>query len=939
MLREFPPGIAWQQVETEHFRIVYEAGYEAVAENVAAIAEPIHTQVTDFLRHAPASKTTVVLTDHVDFVNGYASPMPRNRIVLLLREPGAGDALFGLRSPDWLALVFTHEYIHIVHLDMVNGPLALARNVFGRIIFPNVDLGMWMIEGLAVYGETKFQNGRGRHPAYDMFIRADVLDDRFKTLEQMAVIGQRAWPLGMVHYVYGYFFLQYLADTYGEDSIVELSLYNSRKLPLQQNIFKKVYDGKDVGELWEEWRDAMQARYGRQIDTLSAAPLTATTPLSDSGYATNSPVFSPDGEYVYYEDVGGHDASALIRYRLSDGTAERLVRAGFSGNLDLSPDGRTVYFSRVDAYRAYFRYGDLYAFDVDTRKQRRLTRGRRVTDVAAAPDGKTLAFTTTQAGRASLWQMDIDSGAITPLWQPDDHTQMFHPDYAPDGAKLTLAVWREGGFQDIYIMNRDGSGRRALMTDIHTDSSPSWGPDGATVFFSSDRTGVPNLFAYDVETGSAYQITNVLTGAFDPAVSPDGTQLACEIYSSTGLDIHSARIDRAAWRTVTLEHEPLPDAALYQAAELDPPLAPRPYSAFSSALPTFWMPEWGTDEAGYQLGAATANSDILAEHDYTVMALYGLESERFSLFGRYTNRQFFPEITLFGSDAANGFGKMFTGEDGDDETYWQREQTAGLTIGIPLYVTKRAMLGMSTGYRYTEMTALTPAADLTPTPDQGTLSGASVGLEFRNLDASLYAIAPESGVTASLTYRRDDAALGSEYDLNTVVADARAYVEMPAPLRHHVLALRLSGGVSEGDTLRQGLFQLGGFQVDSERANLERRRYALRGYEHAQYSGNRVALGSAEYRLPLWYPQRGIADGLLFFDSLVAVGVYDVGAAWDGELESADVKHGVGGEMRLNFSVMQGVMPLTLRLGYARGLDDDDGQSQFIYGINMDLWL
>jgi len=935
--REFPLGVDWRQIETEHFLIVYDDAYRDSAEKVAEMADPIHKQVTEFLQYVPTSKTTIVLTDHVDFINGYATPIPNNRVVLLLREPGAGDSLFGLWSPDWLAMVLTHEYTHIVQLDMVDGLNALGRKIFGRIVLPNAGLSAWMIEGLAVYAETKFHNGRGRHPSYDMFMRTDVLENQFKALDQMAAIGIRTWPRGSVYYLYGYFFMQYLADTYGEERMVELSLYNSEKLPGMKNIYKKVYDNKKLSALWEEWRDAMQERYHAQIEAIKTTPLTEMTPLSASGYYTNSPVFSPDGEYVYYDDAGAHDTPALVQYRVSDGTLTRLTDGRISGNFSVSADGRTIYLCRIDAYRIYSDYSDVYALNVDSRKVRQLTHGLRAFDPAVSPDGNTLVFTTTRAGSMSLMQMNLTTDEITPLWETTNHTQIAHPAFSSDGSKLAVMAWVEGGFQDIYVMDSDGGNRRALTYDQATDSSPVWGMDDTYIFFSSDRTGVPNIFAYDTTEDMLYQVTNVLTGAFNPAVSPDGSMLVCELYSSSGMNIHRADLDPETWRATALAPEVLPEFPPYQVADIQKPLEARPYRAFPSMLPTFWVPDWGEDEDGYQLGFSTYGYDVLGRHEYTLATLYGLESQRFSLFGSYTNRQFFPDITLFGSDTAHAFGNIFDDADGEDKTYWQREQTAGLNIGVPLYVSQNTVVTMSAGYRFKRMQSLIND-ELTPAPDEGDLSGVSVGLSFQNLDRSIYGIAPESGITASITYQHDDTELGSDFTLDTVVADTRGYLEMPW-LRHHVLALRLTGGISEGDTLSQGLFQIGGFDLDTELSSLERQRYFLRGYKSGQFSGNRLALGSTEYRMPLWYPQRGILDGWLFFDSVVATAFYDVGYAWDGDVEFDDFKHGVGGELRLNIGLFEGALPVMLRAGYAKGLDEDDGKSQFIYGVNFDFWL
>ena len=51
-----------------------------------------------------------------------------------------------------------------------------------------------------------------------------------------------------------------------------------------------------------------------------------------------------------------------------------------------------------------------------------------------------------------------------------------------------------------WTTNQYGIGHRAR-----------WSPDGRTLFFSSDRTGIYNIFAIDLETEILYQVTNVLT--------------------------------------------------------------------------------------------------------------------------------------------------------------------------------------------------------------------------------------------------------------------------------------------------------------------------------------------------------------------------------------------------------------------------------------------
>ena len=179
--------------------------------------------------------------------------------------------------------------------------------------------------------------------------------------------------------------------------------------------------------------------------------------------------------------------------------------------------------------------------------------------------------------------------------------------------------------------------------------------------------------------------------------------------------------------------------------------------------------------------------------------------------------------------------------------------------------------------------------------------------------------------------------IGSDFQLDTVVGGTAIYLKVPK-LRHHVLTLKAAGGFSDGDTLSQGIFQLGGYYLNIGSIELSDRQFYLRGYEEKAFSGNRLAVGTVEYRFPLRYPQRGFAKGWLFIDSIAGAMFYDIGNAWDGNANLSDFKGSVGAELRINFGLQYNEMPLTLRLGYAEGLAEE-GESQFFYALDLDLGL
>src|SRR5205823_7334411 len=105
--------------------------------------------------------THVVLADQSELANGWATPLPYNTIFITAAAPPGSESVG--RNDDWLRLVFTHEFTHIVHLDRSEGWARVFRGIFGRIslAFPNLFLPIWQIEGLATYEES-ILTGEGR---------------------------------------------------------------------------------------------------------------------------------------------------------------------------------------------------------------------------------------------------------------------------------------------------------------------------------------------------------------------------------------------------------------------------------------------------------------------------------------------------------------------------------------------------------------------------------------------------------------------------------------------------------------------------------------------------------------------------------------------------------------------------------------------------------
>ncbi len=211
-------------------------------------------------------------------------------------------------------------------------------------------------------------------------------------------------------------------------------------------------------------------------------------------------------------------------------------------------------------------------------------------------------------------------------------------------------------------------------------------------------------------------------------------------------------------------------------------------------------------------------------------------------------------------------------------------------------------------------------------------------------DSELYpaAISKENGrnihLIGSITNRIFGTSEGNEQVIFS--GDWREYVRL---WHHHVLALRAAGGTTWGDRLAQGSFGLGGAVGEGAFGGGGSYNYfPLRGLPVSAFSGNSAMLLSAEYRLPLYSPLRGLGTTPFFLKDISTAFFADFGNAWTGSVSFKDFFDpfllGVGTEVRGNFIIGHG-LPVHGRIGYGiivKGRDRLFGRTDPLLGTSLD---
>jgi Tol biopolymer transport system component len=134
--------------------------------------------------------------------------------------------------------------------------------------------------------------------------------------------------------------------------------------------------------------------------------------------------------------------------------------------------------------------------------------------VASAAGGWILA--SRAAGPESEWAGAVSRPLTSdPGWESD-------PALSPDGSLVAFTSVRSGN-PDIWVADVRGGDALRLTDHPGADGSPAWYPDGQALAFVSDRGGEAAIWKVARLGGTAFQ---VVTDARDPAVSPDGLEIA-----------------------------------------------------------------------------------------------------------------------------------------------------------------------------------------------------------------------------------------------------------------------------------------------------------------------------------------------------------------------------------------------------------------------------
>jgi TolB protein len=143
---------------------------------------------------------------------------------------------------------------------------------------------------------------------------------------------------------------------------------------------------------------------------------------------------------------------------------------------------------------------------------------------AWSPDSRQLAYVSFEGNQSSIFVQTLRTGNRFKVSSKPGINGA--PSFSPDGRKLVVTLGGVDGNLDIYVLDVNSRRTTRLTTHRAIDTEGTWSPDGDYIYFTSDRSGGPQIYRVGANGGTPERVT--FEGSYNarPRLSPDGKRLA-----------------------------------------------------------------------------------------------------------------------------------------------------------------------------------------------------------------------------------------------------------------------------------------------------------------------------------------------------------------------------------------------------------------------------
>jgi dipeptidyl aminopeptidase/acylaminoacyl peptidase len=516
----------FKMFETDQFDVYFYPSEQRAVEDAARMAERWYDRHSrTFLREFQEKKPLIFYANSPDFKQTNAV---RGQL-----GQGTGGVTESIKERVIMPLtgsyqetdhVLGHELVHSFQYD-----IALRGDAEG---FSLRNMPLWFIEGMAEYLSVGRQDS---HTA--MWMRDAALREDLPTIRQLTRNQQSYFP-----YRYGQAYMSYIGGKYGDAAVTDLYKLSGRVGVDSAFVYTL---GITADSLSREWKEATKETFLPGTDDRTPVDSVGKAVIGEPGadFQLNiSPAVSPDGRYVafisrrnlfntnlFVADAETGEIVQQLEGTRSNPHFDALRFINSSGAW--SPDGRRFAFITFTEGR-----NEINTFNVQTGEIKTRTVVEEVGaihNLAWSPDGTTIAFSGLEGGLSDLYLYNLEAqkvrqltndryAMLQPTWSPDGETIAFTTDRGPNGTNFETLEYGEERLGLIDV--KSGEIRTIRPFTSGMQHNPQFSPDGRSLYFIADRDGYKDVYRYDLDEEATYRVTELQTGvsgitALSPALS------------------------------------------------------------------------------------------------------------------------------------------------------------------------------------------------------------------------------------------------------------------------------------------------------------------------------------------------------------------------------------------------------------------------------------
>lgn len=902
-------GLDWKIIKTDKVDVIFTPEMRARANRVADIINHMATNNTGSIGDKSGRKIQLVLRNKTVVPNGYVGLAP-HRSEFFATPP---EDLNLIGSNNWLDALTVHEYRHVQqNYNARRGIASFYYYLFGEQGWGAINfltIPSWYYEGDAVIAETTLTDaGRGRTPNFTATQRAMALENKNYSYAK--------WRNGSFdelvpdRYRLGYMMLTHMRNEKGSSISAEVLASGAKVYtPYPFSVAMKRKTGYSTGQLFDAAWDKFSNTWKRDQKNLV---FTKTKKVSKDD---NTPTFYNYPQY----DSAGNIISLKTSYKetpnivsISRNREDKIKDIGISNVDYFHYGGRKITWTEItqNLRRNNTNFSDIMIYDCDTKKTKQITKDGKYFSPALSLDGSKIVATNIKNGiQTSIQILDSNSGNVEWTYPLEETTFAFNPSFTQDGDQIVYIKQKDSQLSLVKINLASKTETTLTPYSAHVISSPRVYKE--SVYFSAAYSQIDNIYRVPLSGSQEItQITSVPVAAYHPAISPDGTQLLMTEVISSGQKITRLKLSKSINNKITIV-EPIDQQWMDEVSTefeggqiLNNDINKIEYdtSDYSGILRGMRLHSWGILPTFPAPSLILNWNNVLDDLSVSAIGGYNLNEKKEFYEANLRIARYYP---IFDFRVKNqGRSTYYLNSNNNTiNTQEFRETSFGGDISVPLATIdgnffKNINIGVGADYRIATNRKITNSE-----LDDKTVTTAKAFLSYYKIRRkAIQNIRTKSGLAIDLQYFRD---LNDSADEKFT---ANAAVYFPGLITNH--SFKLSGRFQR-ELLTNSFVQSDVFQY-------------TRGY-NAPFN-DQVYVTSADYALPLLYPDIGIA-GIIYFKRIKANFFYDYGNIASEAFNIGSTMSSAGSEIILDHTYLN-LIDFSLGFRYSYRFDDLGSQKK-----------